>query len=183
MNDPQLIAQIVLWLLVLALTAAFFTSHGQQKNDKRLVMQKFGLPLMEAFPDFQAAPIQGGDWRESNEQKGNILLFTSATCESCQGIYPIVTEYAKRNDVSIALYMDGDPELIRKKIDENNVQVPVYHFTPDLFPISKVPAFPYAYYLSPSGIVFNKGGTQKEEDLDLLLNEGRYMENAMGKAG
>lgn len=182
MDDPLFISQIVLWVLVLVLSVAFLTSRmQQQKKVKQLAMQGFGLSLMDEFPAFEAASIQGDDWKASRENKGSILLFTSATCQSCQGVYPIVSEYAQKNDISIVLYVEGDPELIRKKVEEYNIQVPVYHFTPDLIEITKIPAFPYAYYVSSLGIVFNKGGTQKEEELDMLLYDGRHMENVMGK--
>lgn len=183
MND-SLISQLVLWLLVLVLSAAFLTSRMQpQKKNTQLVMQGYGLPLRDRFPVIEASQIQAQEWKPPNEVKGLILLFTSATCQSCQGVYPIITEYARKNDVGIVLYMEGSLELIHKKIEEYNIQVPVFHFTGDLIKVTKVPAFPYAYYVSLSGIIYNKGGTQKEEEFDILLQEGRHLENVMSRAG
>lgn len=183
MIDPLLISQVVLWMLVLALALAFLTSRGQQKKGDNLVMQNFGIPILDKFPEFTSVTFQDKDWLESlKEHRGNILLFTSATCASCQGLYPIISEYSLKNDVGVILFMEGNPELIWEKIKDNNIRVPVVHFTPDLIEITKVPAFPYSYYLSKSGIVYNKGGTQVERELDILLNNGRHMEKIMGKA-
>jgi len=179
MSGTLMISQIVQWVLLLLLTVAFLTFRSQKEEKKSLAWQSYGLSLMEKFPELENEFISNGKNVHFNEPVDSIVLFTSATCSACNGLYPIISDFSQKYNVEIKLYIQGDTALIQEKINTHQLVVPVLHLNIDLLQQAKIPGIPYAYYLSTSGVIYNKGGVNHEDHLKLLLHDGRKQEKMM----
>ncbi|MNS39693.1 Methylamine utilization protein MauD [compost metagenome] len=184
MTVIQVISQSVLWILVLALVVGFVTLPRANNPKRRLALQNYGLPVQDYFPYLDTRTVDGKyEWIKDNRfGRSTIVLFTSAGCKACNGLYPIISHYASSKNIDILLFIDGTLEEVHQKITTNNIQLSVFKMSEDLQSLAKVTFYPFAYYVSADGIIFGKGGVQTPEDLDLLLDEATYLESRLSPA-
>lgn len=178
MSELQLVSDIVLWLLMFTIVIAILTWPRKGViNEKKLALQNYGLPTNDLFPSFEGLYSINGRERWSLSETGVISLFTSAGCDACNGLYPIISKFSQDRNITIHLFIEGSDEQIQQKIAENDIKVPVFKLNDLIQTHVKVTIFPFGYYLSKDGVVYSKGGVQNEEHLDLLIKEGSYFEH------
>jgi len=100
-------------------------------------------------------------------------------------LYPIiersVVKYSKQvNFVSLVV---SDRTSLLEYVHDNNISIPVTQVHPDPTIIEEfnTKSFPFAYLLSPNGVVVHKGGVLNEELFNLLIVEGLSMSAAQRK--
>lgn len=184
MPEAEFIAQIMLWAVVLLLVVGYLNMPKTGTRKRTLDLQNHGLALQDRLPALEVRSIRDRSLAEDlNSGQASILLYTSAACQACNGLYPVLSEYADRLGVAIILFISGDSDAIDRKIKEYDIRVPVYPTDEVTLARSKITLFPFGYYVSRNGSICAKGGLPQPNDLDLLFAEGSYAEAMLKHAG
>lgn len=111
----------------------------------------------------------------SRNKEGIVLLFLSVNCNACSILLKDLNNFAKSHSkLSIVVFMNAENENdIINKVGNMLENIPVVKLTDYYLEQFKVPAYPFSYFLTPSGKIISKGGVPAGRiHLDLLVNIG-----------
>lgn len=181
MSDPITIFNVVLWLLVLTLLGVHLT--GKKENKAILPLQGFGIPLREQMPMIVAPKIRGSEFEELiSNGRPTIVMNTAIGCGACDGLYPIISNFSKENDVNIALFVDGSIEDIEKKIKDHSITASVFQVTDKVKSTLLIRMIPFSYYTGVDGVIYSKGAVADYPQLTLLFENGFQTEKVLNRA-
>lgn len=171
----------VLWILTLILSSMVIYLYKRieksSKKNKTLAESNAGLPKGEVYP---IKKIYDTENKEVNMGQSTILLFTSAHCDVCKRVYPML-EIAKQkySNINIIIMMLATNEEAKNTINRFNIK----HNTPvslikdeELFALG-IPGFPFCYLLDPNGNIIEKGIVNTMEHFDILLSNYVHIRN------
>lgn len=154
------------------------------RNNSRIVkrqlpLQDRGMPRGSIFPRAQLTTVTGDTVEIIRSDNPTITIFTSSGCPVCKTLYPII-EYNKAkylNKINFVSLIVSSEQSLLEFIRANNVSTPVAHIHP--YPGSleefNTKTFPFAYFLSSSGVILTKGAVLNEDLFSLLISEGLSM--------
>lgn len=179
------LSYIILWLLVMSLTLHVIVTS--KKPGLILPASNTGLPIGATFPQFKISSVLEMVPFNIQHPKhtGALVLFTSLRCSICNSVYPMIPLVEKKYQLKAQVIMEpleeDDVESIMTKINQLGLTFPIYKLTTSIKEEVKLHGFPFAYLLSPEGKVLSKGGINKIEDFDILVNQGRRIAFKMRK--
>lgn len=151
-------------------------------NDLFLPLSDYGLEQGELFPVLQFTEVSGKviNLTERNS-RGLIIVFLSVNCKICESVYQGLKLFSERHPYyDLTIFMESPtPEEVIQKAKTLQIKHPIYHLTEADLTITRTRKFPFAYYISPEGIVMSKGVINDGlRDLDILLKIGAQVREA-----
>jgi methylamine dehydrogenase accessory protein MauD len=178
MNEALVVSNLVLWVVVLALTVAVFALARQigilyeRVAPMGALMMDNGPKVGAASPVFTLTDLAG---RPINigapSLSSTLLFFLSPTCPVCKKLLPILKSAAatEKRWLSIVLASDGDEEEQRAFIRRAGLEAFPYVLSTPLGVTYQVSKLPYAVLLDERGIVRAKGLVNSREQLESLF--------------
>jgi methylamine dehydrogenase accessory protein MauD len=178
MNEALVVSNLVLWVVVLALTVAVFALARQigilyeRVAPMGALMMDNGPKLGAASPVFTLTDLAG---RPINigapSLSSTLLFFLSPTCPVCKKLLPILKSAAatEKRWLSIVLASDGDEAEQRAFIRRAGLEAFPYVLSTPLGVTYQVSKLPYAVLLDERGIVRAKGLVNSREQLESLF--------------
>ncbi|MGG0284278.1 hypothetical protein ABEY41_03945 [Peribacillus butanolivorans] len=153
---------ILLWVLVIGLTFSnLLILRRIAPPVPRLDMDDVGLEdgMSPSTLKFETISGKTVDLVQSNKS-GTLALYLAANCGACSNVLADLHTYIKKhNDLSVVIFMQGESEHeIAHKVGDLLKIVPVVILSEDYKEIFRISLFPFAYFLSPKGVVLAKGG-------------------------
>jgi methylamine dehydrogenase accessory protein MauD len=178
MNEALVVSNLVLWVVVLALTVAVFALARQigilyeRVAPMGALMMDNGPKVGAASPVFTLTDLAG---RPINigapSLSSTLLFFLSPTCPVCKKLLPILKSAAaiEKRWLSIVLASDGDEAEQRAFIRRAGLEAFPYVLSTPLGVTYQVSKLPYAVLLDERGIVRAKGLVNSREQLESLF--------------
>lgn len=132
-----------------------------------------GMEVGKVFPLREmASSVRLEENSASARSAGTLVFFTSADCQACKRIYPVIEQF-KRNNASYgyAIFMDAEKDEGLRMLEANGLTVTAT-FVDDLAPF-EVPGVPFAYFLSEEGKVLSKGIIHDSAHIAHLIAVGK----------
>lgn len=178
MTTALVVAVVVLWLLVIALTIAVFALARQigvlyeRVAPMGALMLDDGPAVGDEAPLFNLASLDGSRvdiGRPSN--RGELVFFLSPTCPVCKKLIPVLRSIreAEQGWLDIILASDGDESRQRTFYEKAKLSDFRYVLSTDLGMAYKVGKLPYAVLLGADGRVRAKGLINSREQLESLF--------------
>ncbi len=178
MNEALVVSNLVLWVVVLALTVAVFALARQigilyeRVAPMGALMMDNGPKVGAASPVFTLTDLAG---RPINigapSLSSTLLFFLSPTCPVCKKLLPILKSAAatEKRWLSIVLASDGDEAEQRAFIRRARLEAFPYVLSTPLGVTYQVSKLPYTVLLDERGIVRAKGLVNSREQLESLF--------------
>ena len=199
MLDALLISTVVLWLVVLALTAVVVALVRQigvlheRVAPAGALMTREGPRLGAAVPRFaltdwsgRPCPIGGAD----PEGRGTLLVFISPTCPVCKTLLPILDSVLRSEPrrVRLVLASDGTREEHESFVRAHDLAARAYVLSTELGLAYHVGKLPHAALIDADGILRAKGLVNTREHVESLFEAldrgvGTVQEYLQGAAG
>lgn len=168
----------VQWVLIIALV--YFVTYIFRKSYEAVSInqamanapQHSSLEIGDVFPRLELPSI-------SNEiihlkqpaYEGTILLISVYGCDGCEKLYPNLNDIAKSfSSYQVISIMIAPIQDVLKKRDQYDLELPIHQLDLHEMRLYGTSTFPFAYILSPDGIVMNKGTINGEEGIKTLIN-------------
>jgi methylamine dehydrogenase accessory protein MauD len=170
------LSYFILWIIVLILSGMVFYLYkrieGSKTARKTLAESNSGIPKGEIYPIVKFNDISGRDLLINPSKKATILLFTSAHCDVCKKVYPLIEAVNKRySQLNLVLLMLATNEEAERIIDEFNINnVGISLMKEEDLQKNGVPGFPFCYLLAPNGEIRSKGIVNNLEHFDILIS-------------
>src|SRR5260370_14810925 len=180
MHDAMLVSQIILWIVVLALSAVVFALVRQigVLPERTLPM---GAPPMYKGPkvgdkspvfqltDLAHRPLAFG--AERSDGRSQLLIFVSPTCPVCKKVLPIVKSVAGAESRWLDLIFTSDGEAPEQDGFVRKHQLESFPFVPssELGMAYRISKLPYAVLIDGEGVVRAKGLVNTREHLDSIV--------------
>ena len=178
MNEALVVSNLVLWVVVLALTVAVFALARQigilyeRVAPMGALMMDNGPKVGAASPVFTLTDLAGRPINIGAPSLSSTLLFClSPTCPVCKKLLPILKSAAatEKRWLSIVLASDGDEAEQRAFIRRAGLEAFPYVLSTPLGVTYQVSKLPYAVLLDERGIVRAKGLVNSREQLESLF--------------
>lgn len=175
MNNLEILFEIIQYIMILSL-AYILTRLCIISSSKppKLLGQDTGISLGMLFPYSSVSTINKGVQHVFGDSKdGTIVFITSPSCNICKSLYPIIAE-GKRGKIAFFSFMVGEADQVREVLDRYSIQAPATAIdTDELSQKLLLDGYPYAYFLSPAGIILSKGLINTRKDIEILIDIGR----------
>ncbi len=178
MNEALVVSNLVLWVVVLALTVAVFALARQigilyeRVAPMGALMMDNGPKVGAASPVFTLTDLAGRPMNiGAPSLSSTLLFFLSPTCPVCKKLLPILKSAAatEKRWLSIVLASDGDEAEQRAFIRRARLEAFPYVLSTPLGVTYQVSKLPYAVLLDERGIVRAKGLVNSREQLESLF--------------
>lgn len=178
------ISNLVLWLLVLALSAVVLALARQlgvlheRIAPAGALMLNRGLTVGEPAPALEVADLQGRAHRVGSPRadgRSTLLLFVSPSCPVCKSLLASVKSSAndERAWMDVILASDGDQAEQRKFVRAQGLDGIPYVVSAALGLAYQVSRLPFAALLDERGILRARGLVNSREHLESLFEAKR----------
>jgi methylamine dehydrogenase accessory protein MauD len=178
------ISNIVLWVLVLALSAVVLALvrqlgvlHERIAPAGALMLNR-GLVVGEPAPVLEVADIEGAAHRVGaarEDGRSTLLLFVSPSCPVCKSLLPAVKSSRKDEHtwMDVILASDGDTPAQREFVRVQGLEGIPYVVSAALGLAYQVSRLPFAALLDEKGILRARGLVNSREHLESLFEAKR----------
>lgn len=178
MNEALLVANIILWAIVLGLVVVVLALTRQigilyeRVAPMGALMMDQGPKVGEAAPAFTLDSIGGGRLQVGgNKGRSQLLFWLSPTCPVCKKLLPILKslQRAEQSWLDIALASDGElPEHAEfyRKAELSGFPYVLSHEMGMTYRIARLP---YAVLIGEDGRIRGKGLVNSREQLESLF--------------
>lgn len=183
--NTLVISNIVLWVLVIALSLVVFALarqigvlHDRIAPTGALMLAK-GLTVGESAPVVAASDLDTGKALQIGGQRGNgrntLVMFVSTTCPLCKALLPVLkaTSRSEHEWLAIVLASDGDAAAHKAFRKSHALASLAYVLSPALGIAYQVNRLPYAVLLNEHGAVLARGLINSREHLESLFEAKR----------
>lgn len=182
MTPFLIVSNALLWLLVLCLgyyllgtlrALGILNWRLEQFNATSLRRPaRDGLRRGAKAPDFTLPTVQGGELSlRDGREKRTLLVFSAVGCSPCHAIAPELNRLHREGGYRVLVVLNAkDDEACRKWVAEVSAEFPV--LLQKDFKISRryqVFATPFAFVVSPAGIITSKGVIGTPQYLGFVL--------------
>lgn len=181
METALIISNLVLWLLVIALSLTVYALVRQvgvlyeRVAPAGALMVSKGPKVGEASPERVLVDINTGHdvhlGGKSNNGKSSLLFFLSTSCPVCESLVPILKSLSQTEEtwLEIILTSDGDEAEHRAFVDKKNLQSFRYTLSMELGMVFQIGKLPYAVLVDHEGIVRAHGLINSREHFESLF--------------
>ena len=181
MSSAQTASLVLLWILVIGLTAVVAALarqigvlHERVAPAGALLMGD-GARIGDAAPRLLLKDIRGADIAiggEREDERSTLLFFLSPSCPVCKTLLPVLRSAQKSESAWLYIVLASDGEMQeqlefvgREKLDEFS-----YVVSRDLGISYRVSKLPYAYLIDEAGILRTGGLVNSREHLESIFN-------------
>lgn len=165
----------ILWFITLTLSCMVFYLFKRiesSKNVKRtLAESNSGFPKGQIYPIKSYYDLTGKEIKINSSYEGTVLLFTSAHCDVCKRIYPLLEivkqSYPQINFVLMMLATNDEAISISNRF--NIKRFPISLIRDEELNDLGVAGFPFSYLLAQDGKIIEKGIVNYKDHFDILL--------------
>lgn len=178
------VSNVVLWVLVLALSAVVLALTRQlgvlhqRIAPAGALMLNRGLKVGESAPTLELAALDGRPLKVGvarDDGRSTLLLFVSPSCPVCKSLLPAVKSSRKdeRSWMDVVLASDGDPRAQREFVRTHGLEEIPYVVSPALGLAYQVSRLPFAALLDEQGVLRARGLVNSREHLESLFEAKR----------
>jgi methylamine dehydrogenase accessory protein MauD len=178
------VSNVVLWVLVLALSAivlALTRQLGvlhQRIAPAGALMLNRGLTVGEPAPVLELAALDGRELRVGlarDDGRSTLLLFVSPSCPVCKSLLPAVKSSRRdeRSWMDVILASDGDSAAQREFVRAQGLEGIPYVVSAALGLAYQVSRLPFAALLDERGVLRARGLVNSREHLESLFEARR----------
>jgi methylamine dehydrogenase accessory protein MauD len=178
------ISNVVLWVLVLALSAVVLALTRQlgvlheRIAPAGALMLNRGLAVGEPAPALEVAALDGRALRlgmARDDGRSTLLLFVSPTCPVCKTLLPAVKSSGRdeRSWMDVILASDGDLAAQREFVSAQGLEGIPYVVSAALGLAYQVSRLPFAALLDERGVLRARGLVNSREHLESLFEAKR----------
>ena len=179
MNEALLISNLILWILVIALSVIVFALARQvgilheRVAPAGALMPKNGPKVGELTEQMAIPDIKGAEILIGGEHQGGpttLVMFLSPTCPVCKNLVPTVRSLANREKLRLVFASDGDtPERHLAYSKDLGLDAYPYVVSQSLGLTYAVSKLPFAVLIGSDGILKSKGLVNTREHLESLM--------------
>jgi hypothetical protein len=164
------ILSILIFLLALIVNRLTRLIMGNMQN-KNPQMRDHGLPEGEVFPQVDGMNVEANQLIHHNESS-SVIFITSANCDSCKALYPVVVEFAdKHPGLNIVLLVRGEQEEAVAITNKHEMRFAVVGMDKEFMADTLKTMFtPFAYFADETGIIQSKGLIFTYAQIETLIN-------------
>lgn len=178
------VSNVVLWVLVLALSAVVLALTRQlgvlheRIAPAGALMLNRGLAVGEPAPALELAALDGRPLKVGvarDDGRSTLLLFVSPTCPVCKSLLPAVKSSRKdeRSWMDVILASDGDATAQREFVRAQGLEEIPYVVSAALGLAYQVSRLPFAALLDEQGVLRARGLVNSREHLESLFEAKR----------
>jgi methylamine dehydrogenase accessory protein MauD len=178
------VSNVVLWVLVLALSAVVLALTRQlgvlhqRIAPAGALMLNRGLTVGEPAPVLELAALDGRELRVGlarNDGRSTLLLFVSPSCPVCKSLLPAVKSSRRdeRSWMDVILASDGDSAAQREFVRAQGLEGIPYVVSAALGLAYQVSRLPFAALLDEQGVLRARGLVNSREHLESLFEARR----------
>ncbi|MBI3786104.1 MAG: methylamine dehydrogenase accessory protein MauD [Deltaproteobacteria bacterium] len=180
MLEALLVSNVVLWVLVVVLTAVVLALVRQigvlheRVAPAGALMTRSGPQVGEPAPhldlaDWSGRPVAIGG--NTGNRQATLLLFVSPTCPVCKTMLSIVDSVMQREHTWLRLVLasDGVRAEHEKFVRDFGLSEKTYILSTDLGVAYQVPKLPYAVLIDANGVLRAKGLVNTREHVESLF--------------
>ena len=181
MNDALIISNIILWVIVVALTILLFAVTRQvgilheRVAPAGALQPTSGPKIGEITEEIKTTSLQGSSvilGGTQEEEKASLVLFISPTCPVCKELVPTAKSLAKAELNQIRLFFASDGEDLKQHknyIHDLEIEDYPYLVSEALGMYYQVSKLPFAVLIDGNGILRSKGLVNTREHLESLI--------------
>ena len=181
MNDALIISNIILWVIVVALTILLFAVTRQvgilheRVAPAGALQPTSGPKIGEITEEIKTSSLQGSSvilGGTQEEEKASLVLFISPTCPVCKELVPTAKSLAKAELNQIRLFFASDGEDLKQHknyIHDLEIEDYPYLVSEALGMYYQVSKLPFAVLIDGNGILRSKGLVNTREHLESLI--------------
>ena len=181
MNDALIISNIILWVIVVALTILLFAVTRQvgilheRVAPAGALQPTSGPKIGEITEEIKTSSLQGSSvvlGGTQEEEKASLVLFISPTCPVCKELVPTAKSLAKAEINQIRLFFASDGEDLKQHknyIHDLEIEDYPYLVSEALGMYYQVSKLPFAVLIDGNGILRSKGLVNTREHLESLI--------------
>jgi len=178
------VSNVVLWVLVLALSAVVLALTRQlgvlhqRIAPAGALMLNRGLTVGEPAPVLELAALDGRELRVGlarDDGRSTLLLFVSPSCPVCKALLPAVKSSRRdeRSWMDVILASDGDSAAQREFVRAQGLEGIPYVVSAALGLAYQVSRLPFAALLDEQGVLRARGLVNSREHLESLFEARR----------
>jgi methylamine dehydrogenase accessory protein MauD len=178
------VSNVVLWVLVLALSAVVLALTRQlgvlhqRIAPAGALMLNRGLTVGEPAPVLELAALDGRELRVGlarDDGRSTLLLFVSPSCPVCKSLLPAVKSSRRdeRSWMDVILASDGDSAAQREFVRAQGLEGIPYVVSAALGLAYQVSRLPFAALLDEQGVLRARGLVNSREHLESLFEARR----------
>lgn len=180
-NDALIISNIILWVIVVALTILLFAVTRQvgilheRVAPAGALQPTSGPKIGEITEEIKTTSLQGSSvilGGTQEEEKASLVLFISPTCPVCKELVPTAKSLAKAELNQIRLFFASDGEDLKQHknyIHDLEIEDYPYLVSEALGMYYQVSKLPFAVLIDGNGILRSKGLVNTREHLESLI--------------
>ena len=180
-NDALIISNIILWVIVVALTILLFAVTRQvgilheRVAPAGALQPTSGPKIGEITEEIKTSSLQGSSvvlGGTQEEEKASLVLFISPTCPVCKELVPTAKSLAKAEINQIRLFFASDGEDLKQHknyIHDLEIEDYPYLVSEALGMYYQVSKLPFAVLIDGNGILRSKGLVNTREHLESLI--------------
>ena len=180
-NEALIISNIILWVIVIALTILLFAVTRQvgilheRVAPAGALQPTSGPKIGEITEEIKTSSLQGSSvilGGTQEEEKASLVLFISPTCPVCKELVPTAKSLAKAELNQIRLFFASDGEDLKQHknyIHDLEIEDYPYLVSEALGMYYQVSKLPFAVLIDGNGILRSKGLVNTREHLESLI--------------
>lgn len=179
MNESLLISNLILWILVVALSVIVFALARQvgilheRVAPAGALMPTNGPKVGELTEQIKMADLRGDEITVGGVDpsgRTTMVMFLSPTCPVCKNLVPTVRSLASREKLRLVFASDGDtPERHLAYSKDLGLDTYPYVLSQSLGLTYAVSKLPFAVLIGSDGILKSKGLVNTREHLESLI--------------
>ena len=181
MDEALIISNIILWVIVIALTILLFAVTRQvgilheRVAPAGALQPTSGPKIGEITEEIKTTSLQGSSvilGGTQEEEKASLVLFISPTCPVCKELVPTAKSLAKAELNQIRLFFASDGEDLKQHknyIHDLEIEDYPYLVSEALGMYYQVSKLPFAVLIDGNGILRSKGLVNTREHLESLI--------------
>jgi len=184
MSEVVVVAIVLLWVAVIALSLAVFGLSRQigvlleRVLPAGALMNGKGLEPGDTVPELKLTALGGESVRvggERSDQRSTLVFFMSPTCPMCDAVLPAVQSLARseRDWLDVVLASDGDDVDHEAYVWRKNLGALPYVVSRELGLRFRVGQLPHAVLIGENAVVAAAGLINTREHLESLLEAKR----------